>query len=195
MNKILILSDSHALGLEECIIKYIKDQPHVRPIYLKKDYIVFRKNIINENIIDIVALCGRTAYNFSNHFMIPINKKYNDTKVILFLGFNDISLIKKYKNIEEMVSRYVTSAIKIFGKENIILITPLKNLNNIKNNPDEETKYQKYINYLKEYCENKDVKCYDINSIIGNTSIKDLVDDDHIRPELYVPLYSHLGII
>jgi hypothetical protein len=193
MNKILIITDSHGSTIQNTFYRYVLRK--IKKIEKIEKNVLFRGNVINGLSVDIIALNGKSAYNFVNHLDIIKNKEYGNHKIVLFMGFHDPLKIKKYNNTKVAVEQYVLSAINVFGKDNVVFITPLKNMLRIQADPNLENIYEGYVDYLKQCCQEENVKCYDVYSIIGDTSVEDLIDDIHIDPAKFLPLLNHLNII
>lgn len=137
---------------------------------------------------------GSSAYNFAKHIEVIKDRDYQDYRVILFMGFNDLMSIIKYKNHKVVVERYVDSAIERFGDQ-ITILTPLKNLFLLQKDPEAIAVYDRFILYMKEYCDIKGIDCQDIYSILGPITKDDLGDKYHVKSYKLLPLYSFLGVI
>ena len=195
MRKFLILTDSHVTGMRNAFIPYISNNTEVKTTFVDKEYELYENLIINDTKIDMLGLMGRTAYNFANHLEGLEGKDLTDYKIILFLGGADQMNIVKHKNMEVVVDKYIATSIARFGKENIILITPVKDTRNYYIYEEVKSLYKPFITYMQKRCREEGLEHHELYSIIGETTIDDLQDAFHIKNEFYPILYKYLGLI
>ena len=191
----LIITDSHSSIIRDAVQIYLdKKMPYPSEYLSNYKYELFQDHKVNGHNLDILGVMSHTAYNFANH-LPPLleTKNYDEYRKVLFLGFNDLLQIwERQHSIQDSIDKYVGSAINLFGKENILIITPTKDH---RSNPSLIQTHKDFTEYLIKACEKYGIEHYDIYSIIGEKTEEDLGDAFHYQPKHFIPLLSHLGII
>jgi hypothetical protein len=189
MNKILFITDSHGGPIQKALILY-KKYNYIDTISSKPniagEFNFLCKATFNQNEIEILALNGRTAYNFFNHLELLNENHYKDYKTIFFLGFNDLNVLEIKNNHKESAERYVSAIKKMFDKNKILIVLPLIDLRYSIDS------YNKYIFFIKENCKKMLIDYVDANKIISEIKETDFDSDMvHLKPEKYIPILDY----
>lgn len=191
----LIITDSHSSIIRNAVRIYLNNKvQYPSDIAPGCKHEIIQGHKVNGHNLDILGVMGHTAYNFANH-LPPLleTKNYDEYRKVLFLGFNDLLQIwERQHSIQDSIDKYVGSAINLFGKENILIITPTKDH---RSNPSLIQIHKDFTECLIKSCEKHGIEHYDIYSIIGEKTEEDLEDAFHYQPKHFIPLLSHLGII
>lgn len=188
-----MITDSHGGKLMECLMlkeKYKHLVGYISDYSIdEKEWLYYSKSANIE--LDILILSGHTGYNFVDHLQ-KLAKDYSDSKIILYVGYNDLRMLQHGKNIQDTAYKYIKSLSEKFIDNQKVVISPLKNINLIKDNSQAIELYRLYTEYLKGFCNDMSIDYVDVYSLIKNVLEDDYEDEDHLRYDLYSPIIDYV---
>lgn len=189
MRKILIISDSHGNSIKESVECYFGHKNiNIFPHKFKKieNYSTWLTPFeIDDLHIEVLILDGRSAFNFLKYINLLKNTNYDNYKIYVYLGYNDLVPLKYHNNEKDAALKYVEN-VKTLFKNNVTIIFPLLSKELIKKDKEYENVYKKYIYYIKKYCELYEIKYKDIYDFVEkNIPLHDWKDADHLHPHKY----------
>jgi len=117
-------------------------------------------------------------YSLKNNSLFKKNKEYKTLKILLKQYLNDFDIIKKNINKEDKICLIFTSSSNVRAFFRYFKIEKLVTNQNVKFLPIGPITNKEIQNYIKKYCQNKDVKNVNNQNIIEfpeNYTLKDCI--------------------
>jgi hypothetical protein len=202
MRKILIITDYNGHSIKESLLIKYPYKSVKTTISEKLDFpggAAVKDNWIGTNLsklefedisVAIYSLDHRFTDDFVSHIEM-LDGKYDDSEVLLFLGFHDLWHMKWKFNPEEVAYRYIESATKIFNKFKVI--TPIKNLGAIKKETGLEGIYNTFTDFIKNACIKHGIEHEDVNVLLGGIEENDYADSFNLKPEKCLPILDYMN--